>query len=87
MRRLDPMTGQLFNLELADQMPQEKQGIRLIFQKHDEPLVFNQRYAAWEKNANLLEDTYKHCWYTIDESSDPSAICRKLADLITKPPY
>ena len=87
-RRIDPLTGKLFNLESPDCQPAtEAQAVRLVLMKHDELPAFNKRYDTFERNIGLIEETFKGCWFMLDAGEDAIKTSYKLAEQILNPPY
>jgi len=55
--------------------------------KHDEMPAFTKRYDAFERNLNMIEESYKHCWFMLDGGDDAIKTSYKLAEQILNPPY
>ena len=59
-RRIDPMTGELFNMEINT--PKfESQNLRLQRLPGDDEQLVKQRYQHYIDQINMLEEAYKNC--------------------------
>ena len=63
-RRIDPMTGELFNTEINP--PKfESQNLRLQRLPGDAEDLVRKRYANWTENITMLEENYKNCLLSV----------------------
>lgn len=63
-RRIDPMTGELFNTEVNP--PKfESQNLRLQRLPQDAEDLVRKRFSAWESNITMLEENYKNCLLSV----------------------
>ena len=63
-RRIDPKTGEYFNLEVAP--PKTSiQAERMIICKEDEEEVVKMRYQEWSERITMLEDHFKNCLISV----------------------
>jgi len=64
-RRIDPMTGQFFNLEL-NQATNEEQAARLEPLYQDRESVVKTRFTFWKDDmCGKIEDEFKKCLLTV----------------------
>ena len=63
-RRIDPMTGELFNTEIN--APKfESQNLRLQRLPGDAEDLVRKRYTTWTENITMLEENYKTCLLSV----------------------
>jgi adenylate kinase len=87
-RRIDPLTGKMFNLDITHLLPQsEEQTNRLVPLKHDSSETYHKRFAFYESQLNMLEEAYKHCWYMLEATDTYDRVSFKLAEQVLNPPY
>lgn len=63
-RRIDPMTGELFNMEVK-QPKFESQNLRLQRLPGDAEDLIRRRYGSWTDNITMLEENYKNCLLSV----------------------
>lgn len=85
-RRIDPITGQLFNIEIA-QAKTEEQANRLEPLKQDEEVVVRRRFDAWSDIINSIEEEFKACLLTITSDRMTDQVSDQIADAIQNPVF
>lgn len=63
-RRVDPMTGELFNMEINPPKI-DSQSIRLVARKEDEEDIVRKRFETWNTNITQLEENFKNCLLSV----------------------
>jgi len=63
-RRIDPMTGELFNIEV-NPPKQDAQNLRLQRLPGDAEDLVRRRFSQWTDNITMLEENYKTCLLTV----------------------
>ena len=63
-RRVDPITGELFNVEIAPSKI-DSVNMRLKVRPEDEEEVVRKRFETWNANIQMLEENYKNCLLSV----------------------
>jgi adenylate kinase len=85
-RRVDPISGSLFNLE-TNQAKTEEQANRLITMKSDEEPVVRKRYDNWTDRISTIEEEFKACLLTITSDRLMDQVSDQIADAIQNPVF
>ena len=83
-RRIDPMTGELFNVEV-DKPKNDAQQLRLTTQAQDEESVVKARFEVWNSNQTMLEENFKQCLLSVPTDRLVDQIFESLKENIENP--
>ena len=85
-RRIDPITGAMFNLE-TNQAKTEEQANRLEVLKSDEEPIVRKRFDNWQEVINSIEEEFKACLLTITSDRLLDQVSDQIADAIQNPVF
>jgi adenylate kinase family enzyme len=85
-RRVDPQTGALFNLEVA-QAKTEEQAARLEALPQDDEVVVRKRMEIWQEMINTIEEEFKSNLLTISADRLMDQVSDQIADAIQNPVF
>lgn len=83
-RRIDPMTGELFNTEV-NQPKFESQNLRLQRLPGDAEELVRKRYQNWTDNITMLEENYKNCLLSISAERLQDQVFESIREAIENP--
>ena len=83
-RRVDPMTGESFNVEVAPPKTNAQLN-RLVSQKDDTEEIVRTRYALWSDNITMLEENYKEVLLSVSTDRNIDAVFETIKDAIENP--
>lgn len=83
-RRIDPMTGEYFNVEI-NPPKSNSQAERLLIQKEDDEDTVKTRYQFWSDNITMLEENYKHCLLSVSTDRLVEQVFDTIKDAIENP--
>lgn len=83
-RRIDPMTGELFNTEICP--PRfESQSLRLQRLPGDAEDLIRKRYQTWTENITMLEENYKNCLLSVSAERLVDQVFDTIREAIERP--
>ena len=84
LRRIDPMTGELFNVQ-TNPPKLEVQQARLQRLPGDAEDLVRKKYEAWERNTTMLEDNYGRCLLAVDATRAEDDVFESIREAIENP--
>lgn len=83
-RRIDPMTGELFNTEVNP--PRfESQSLRLQRLPGDAEDLIRKRYQTWTENITMLEENFKNCLLSVSAERLVDQVFDTIREAIERP--
>lgn len=83
---MDPHSGALFNLEVA-QAKTEEQAARLEALPQDDEVVVRKRMEIWQEMINTIEEEFKSNLLTISADRLMDQVSDQIADAIQNPVF
>ena len=83
-RRIDPMTGELFNTE-TNPPKFESQNLRLQRLPGDAEDLVRKRYHAWSENITMLEENYKNCLLSVSAERLADQVFESIREAVENP--
>ena len=83
-RRIDPMTGELFNLQVnPPQLSAQSQRLQRLASDAED--LVRKRFQAWGENQTMLEENYKNCLLTVSAERNPDVVFESIRDAVENP--
>ena len=83
-RRIDPMTGELFNMEV-NQPKFESQNLRLQRVPGDAEELVRKRFKTWTANITMLEENFKNCLLSVSAERLIDQVFDNIRDSVENP--